>query len=217
MDLIIKLILSYLLGSISGSMLIGKLKGKDIRTMGSGNTGATNAFRTMGITFSILVLFIDVLKGYVVVQFLPSLQLIDYLKVNPKEIELLHQIICGMGVVIGHVYPIFHGFKGGKGIGTMIGVLFVLFPPFIIVGFLLWIITLVLTGYVGLSSIISIIALPICTHIYYPNGIYSYFGFFSVIVSIFIIYTHRSNIHRMIIGNENRFKKIMLFRRNSNK
>ena len=212
MELILKLLLSYLLGSVSGSMLMGKLKGIDIREMGSGNAGGTNAYRTMGAKFALGVIFIDVLKGFIAVKFVPFLQFGNMLIINRVNLELIH-IICGIGVVIGHVYPIFHGFKGGKGAGTMAGVLAAIFPLYLIIGVPIWLVVLVFSGYVGLSTMIASIALPICTYILYPNGIYSSFGFFSVMVSIFIIYTHRSNIHRMIHGNENRFEKFMIFRK----
>ena len=200
MELFIKIILSYLLGSISGSMLLGKFKGIDIRKMGSGNTGGTNAFRTMGGVFALGVFSIDVLKGFISVKLYP----IDMIELT---------ILCGISAVIGHVYPIYYGFKGGKGAGPLLGILLALFPSFLIIGLPIWLIVLILSGYVGLSTIIAGIALPICTSIFYTDGIYSQFGFFSVMVAIFISYTHRSNIHRMIEGNENQFKKIMIFRK----
>ncbi|SVE02865.1 uncharacterized protein METZ01_LOCUS455719, partial [marine metagenome] len=194
------------------SMLMGKLKGIDIRKMGSGNAGSTNAFRTMGATFALGVLFIDVLKGFIAVKFVPYLQLGGIITTNIIEISTL-QVACGTGVILGHVFPIYHSLKGGKGLGTMVGVLAVLFPMYLSIGFPIWLLVLIISGYVGLSTIIVGIALPICTHIFYSNGIDSPFGYFSVIISIFLIYTHRSNIHRMIDGNENRFENIMLFRR----
>ena len=200
MELFIKTILSYLLGSISGSILLGKLKGVDIRKMGSGNAGGTNAFRTMGGVFALGVFSIDVLKGFISVKLYP----IDMIELT---------ILCGISAVIGHVYPIYYRFKGGKGAGPLLGILLALFPAFLIIGLPIWFIVLILSGYVGLSTIIAGIALPICTSIFYNNGIYSQFGFFSVMVAIFISYTHRSNIHRMIEGNENQFKKIMIFRK----
>ena len=214
MELIVKLIISYLFGSVSGSMLIGKLNGTDIRKMGSGNAGSTNAFRTMGAAFALSVIFIDVLKGFIAVKFVPFLQLGGILTTNTIDIKLLH-IICGIGVVVGHVYPIYHGFKGGKGAGTMMGVLAVLFPTYLFIGFPTWLLVFVSSGYVGLSTIIAGIILPICTLLFYSNGIYSPFGVFSVLVAVFIIFTHRSNINRMIMGNENRFKKVMIFRKKS--
>ena len=214
MELIIKMILCYLLGSVSGSMLMGKLKGTDIRKMGSGNAGGTNAFRTMGATFALGVLCIDVLKGFIAVKFVPFLKLGGILTTNSIDIELLH-IVCGMGTVIGHVYPIYHGLKGGKGAGTMVGVLAALFPMYLIIGLPIWLMVLVFSGYVGLSTIMAGIILPISTAFYFEGGLGTPFGIFTMIISLFIIFTHRSNIRRMLDGNENRFEKAMIFRKNT--
>ena len=216
MELLIKMILCYLLGSVSGSMLVGKLSGVDIRGMGSGNAGSTNAFRTMGVGFAIGVLFIDVLKGFIAVKLVPFLKLGGIITKNTQEIDLL-LVLCGIGVMLGHVYPIYHGFKGGKGAGTMVGVLGALVPMYLSFILPIWLVVLFFSGYVGLSTMIAGIALPICTHSFYPTGIYSPFGFFSVMVSVFIFYTHRDNIHRMLNGNENRFETIMLLRKKSDK
>ena len=214
MELIVKLILSYFLGSVSGSMLMGKLKRIDIREMGSGNAGGTNAFRTMGAFFALGVVFIDVLKGFISVKFISSLQLGDILPINTINIEILH-IFCGIGAVLGHVYPIYYGFKGGKGAGTMVGVLAALFPMYLIIGLPIWLMILVFTGYVGLSTITAGIILPISTAFYYEGGLGTPFGIFTIIFSLFIIFTHRSNISRMLDGNENRFEKAMIFRKNT--
>ena len=210
MELIVKLILSYLLGSASGSMLLGKLKGTDIRKMGSGNAGGTNAFRTMGAAFALGVVCIDILKGFIAVKFIPLLKLGGILTTNSIDIELL---VCGMGVVMGHVYPIYHGLKGGKGAGTMVGVLAALFPMYLIIGLPIWLMVLVFSGYVGLSTIIAGIILPISTAFYFEGGLGTPFGIFTMIISLFIIFTHRSNIRRMLDGNENRFEKAMIFRK----
>jgi len=214
MELIVKLILCYLLGSVSGSMLMGKLKGIDIREMGSGNAGGTNAFRAMGTTFALGVLFIDVLKGFIAAIFVPLLQLGGILTTNIIDIELLH-ILCGTGVVLGHVFPIYYGFKGGKGAGTMVGVLAALFPVSLVFCFILWLIILIFTGYVGLSTIMAGIILPIFTAFNFEGGLGTPFGIFTMIISLFIIFTHRSNIQRMLNGNENRFEKAMIFRKNN--
>ena len=208
MELIIKLIISYLLGSISGSMIVGKYIGIDIRSMGSGNAGATNSFRTMGAKFAIIVLIIDILKGYIAVQFISTINLMG----TDLNSEIL-KIICGCGAVLGHVYPIFYNFKGGKGAGTMVGVLLALFPLGLIACLISWIVILVLSGYVGLSTIVAGIVLPIVTVFKYEGGVNTAFGIFSIIISIFIMFTHRSNIYRMNSGNENRFDKIMIFKK----
>lgn len=214
METIIKILLSYLLGSISGSMLIGKIKKVDIRKLGSGNAGGTNAFRTMGLVFAIGVLFIDIVKGYIAVEFIPYLNLESFFTITTNIINVKHlPIICGVGVVLGHVYPIFYRFKGGKGGGTMLGVLGSLFPTALYICLLIWLAVLILSGYVGLSTIIAGCIFPICTIIFYPDGLYSPFGVFSIVIAVFIIYTHRNNITRMFAGNENRFEKVMFFRK----
>ena len=211
MEIFIKLLLCYLLGSVSGSILLGEFKGIDIREMGSRNAGGTNAFRTQGALFAAGVLAIDILKGFISTKLISTVNLPIFFTSAVDQNLLI--ILCGVAAIIGHVYPLYHGFKGGKGAGTMAGVLLALFPTYLIIGIPIWLVVLVFSGYVGLSTIISAIALPICTSIFYNNGIYSQFGFFSVMVAIFISYTHRSNIHRMIEGNENQFKKIMIFRK----
>ena len=208
--IIFKIIISYVLGSISGSILIGKLKGIDIRKIGSGNAGGTNTFRIMGAFYAFIVLLIDGIKGYIAVT------LIAFLKIsNDNSIHFINdeylQILCGLSVVLGHVYPIFHKFKGGKGAATMIGVLVALFPLGLLICFISWLLTLIISGYVGLSTIIAGIIFPIITLILYNNETSSLFIFFSFIISIFIIFTHRDNIKRMKNGTENRFHKIMFF------
>ena len=165
MELIIKMILSYLLGSISGAMIMGKLKGVDIRVMGSGNPGSTNAFRAMGAAFALVVLCIDFLKGFIAVKFVPFLELGSIITTTKIDPELLH-IVCGIGVVLGHVYPLYYRFQGGKGLATMAGVLAALFPIYLIIGFSIWLLVLIFSGYVGLSTIIAVITFPIYTHIF---------------------------------------------------
>jgi len=204
---VIKIILiigCYLLGSISGSVILGKIKGIDIRKSGSGNAGATNAFRTVGPVFAISVLIIDVMKSYI-----PLMIIMNYMKNLPEFIL----IFCGLSAVLGHVYPIFHQFKGGKGAGTLTGIIIALFPESIIYVILIWVLILVLTGYVGLSTMLSGISLIIITYLKYPSGIFSAFGYFTIGVGFFLLFTHRSNIKRMLNGEENRFKKVMIFKK----
>ena len=212
MELIIKLILCYLLGSISGSMIAGKFKGVDIRKMGSGNAGGTNAFRTMGTQFALVVLFIDVIKGFIAVQFISILSLERFLPNSNINSEIL-SIICGCGAVLGHVYPLFYNFNGGKGAGTMMGVVLALFPKGLAICLFFWLMSLIITGYVGFSTIIAGIILPISTALYYKGGLTTTFGIFTMVISIFIIFTHRRNIIRMMDGKESRFEKAMIFRK----
>ena len=207
MQEIINIILSYLIGSISGSMVLGYLKGIDIRNMGSGNAGGTNAFRTVGASFALGVIAIDILKGIVAVLFISKISFLN-LSFNIQN-EVL-EVCCAIGAVLGHVYPIYYNFKGGKGAGTLIGIIGVLFPQCIIYALLAWFVTLVLTGYVGLGTMIAGLILSVSAYILGVSNIY--FNF-SILMSLFIIFTHRSNITRMLKGEENQFEKIMLFKR----
>ena len=208
MQTLINILLSYLIGSISGSMVLGKLKGIDIRKMGSGNAGGTNAFRTVGAIFALGVIFIDILKGVVAVLYVSQLNFISMYSLNISN-EIIH-IVCAIAAVLGHVYPIYYNFKGGKGAGTLIGIIGVLFPQCIVYALLGWLITLMFSGFVGLATMIAGLVLVITAFLFKIHYIYFYF---SILMALFIIFTHRSNIKRMIDGTENRFKKIMLFKR----
>ena len=206
LEQIIKIILSYLIGSISGSMLMGKLRGVDIRTMGSGNAGGTNAFRTQGAIFALSVIMVDIAKGFVATFYISG----DFGQGN------LLGILCGIAAVLGHVYPVYYNFKGGKGAGTLVGILIGLYPFGLLISFSVWLFVLVLTGYVGLSTILAGISFPMV--IYAENwmgGLNSTIGSFSIIMALFLIFTHRSNIGRMLQGNENRFEKVMVFKKKS--
>ena len=210
MQIIINIILSYLLGSISGSMILGKIKGVDIRTMGSGNAGGTNAFRSIGPLFALGVVIIDIAKGIISVVFISSLAFYSYI---PTGFSETIQVLCGVAAVIGHVYPLYYNFKGGKGAGTLIGVVGVLFPESIVYALCSWIFILVTTGFVGLGTIIASIVLVIVTYFSYPGGLGSPFGIVSILMALFIVFTHRSNIQRMLKGTENQFKKAMIFKK----
>lgn len=204
MIIFLLIVACYLLGSISGSVVLGKIKGVDIRESGSGNAGATNAFRTVGPIFAIFVLIVDVMKSYIPLVVIP-------LYIEP--ISDLALILCGLSAVLGHVYPIFHNFKGGKGAGTLVGIVIALFPESVLYILLIWILILILTGYVGLSTVLAGISLIIITYFKYSAGIFSPFGYFTLAVGLFLIFTHRSNIERMIQGNENRFEKVMVIKK----
>ena len=204
MQLVLLIILSYLFGSISGSLLLGKFKNIDIREMGSGNAGGTNALRSVGPLFALGTIIIDILKGYI-----PVMLFSGYVNNNVA----LAQIFFGIAAVLGHVYPIFYKFKGGKGAGTLIGVVLAIFPYSIPFVFFTWLSILIFTGFVGLSTMCAGVSLIIVTYLKYPETLFSLFGYFTIGVGLFLFYTHRGNIKRMINGNENRFKKVMLFRK----
>ena len=192
--ILVYVLLSYLLGSVSGSLLMGKIWNVDIRNMGSGNAGGTNALRSVGITFAILTFIIDLFKGA-----LPA-----YLSQHNQELMLL----CGFSAMIGHVYPIFYNFRGGKGAGTLLGVLIIANPSSAIFIVSIWIIMVLITGFVGLSTITACAVLFLYSLCYDIS-----FIIFSMTSFIFIVFTHRSNIKRMLSGEENQFKKVMIFKR----
>ncbi len=194
--ILLYLFISYLIGSLSGSLILGKLWKVDIREMGSGNAGGTNALRSVGVGFGILTFLIDLTKGII-----PPL-------IVSGNLNLM--LCCGIMSVLGHVYPIFYNFKGGKGAGTLLGVLCVVLPDSVPYILLVWFLVVVLTGYVGLSTIIAIFTiLPYSIINASINHIV-----FSFTIFLFIIYTHRDNIIRMINGVENQFTRVMIFSRN---
>ena len=207
MGLLIKLLLSYLLGSVLGSLLLGRLRGVDVRQHGSGNAGATNALRVLGRGMAVAVLAIDAGKGIVAVTLIPALPF------GPGPELSWVPILCAFAVVLGHVYPVFHGFKGGKGAATLIGVVLGLMPMGAAWVFATWLLVLVLTGYVGLATLCAAVVAPIYVAAVVPDGLASPLGAFALIMGAFVFYTHRENIRRLLGGNENRFERVMLLRR----
>ena len=203
------IIISYLLGSISGSIFLGKFKGIDVRKVGSGNAGATNALRTGGKTFAFFVFFIDVAKGLIIILILKFIKL-DY---HPLDIEEF-QIYAGIAAVIGHVYPIFYGFKGGKGAATLIAVITLLYPETFLILLLSWLLIIIFTGYVGLATIVSGFIFMCISLLDTTNWIvWDHQAKFSIFVFLFLAFTHKDNINRMFKGEENQFKKIMIFKK----
>ena len=190
---------SYVIGSISGSLLLGKLWNIDIRNFGSKSAGGTNALRTVGFIFALLTFLIDLSKGLI-----PT-YLIGYYS-DYNEIEMM---VGGFAAILGHVYPIFHGFNGGKGAATLLGTLIILNPLSLAYILPTWIVVLVLSGFVGLSTVLAALALLI----YSVTKLNINFQIFSFLVFLFILFTHRKNIQRMIQKSENRFTKIMIFKR----
>ncbi len=212
LELGVKFLISYFIGSLMGAMIVGRLRGGvDIRTMGSGNAGGTNALRTQGLLFALSVVVIDVGKGVIGAGVVPGLEL-PWVPTDPEISRVWLTVCCAAAAVIGHVWPIYHDFSGGKGAATFIGTLVVLGPTLIIEVLLVWLIVVALTGYVGLASMTAAISLPLwlgITRLPDDQPLFIY----SVAIAMFIIYCHRSNIQRMRNGVENRYTKLMLFRR----
>ena len=212
-QLILLLLLSYITGSFPTSIIMGKIvKGIDIREHGSGNAGGTNVFRVLGWKPALVVVIIDIFKGW-----LPTAIYATMLFQNQPINDVgVIQILCGFAAVLGHTYTIFAGFRGGKGIGTLAGMLIALFPIAFPLCLLAFVITLILTGYVSLSSILATVALPIIILILPILGIQQdqlSLLIFALLVPFFTIFTHRSNIVRLREGTENRFEKAMIFKK----
>jgi glycerol-3-phosphate acyltransferase PlsY len=199
--LLFTLLISYLLGSLSGSLLLGRFRGVDIRTQGSGNAGGTNAFRTQGWRFALGVVLIDVGKGALAAWL--TLRMLDG---NPHW-GVYAAIIAA---VIGHVWPIFHGFRGGKGLATLLGGLLVAWPLSVAVMLAVWLLALTLTGYVGLASILSGFSLIASA---LAGGDATTQLPFAMLAALTILYTHRSNLARLRAGCEHRFERARLFAR----
>jgi acyl phosphate:glycerol-3-phosphate acyltransferase len=209
LELGVKMLIAYLLGALLGSLILGRLRGIDIRSMGSGNAGATNALRTQGKLFAILVLLIDIAKGVIVVRWLPA-AVLPGAGIDPELPREWLTLACGLAVIVGHVYPVWFSFRGGKGAATMVGVVGALELRLLVPVLLCWFVVLLLTGYVSLATMLAGVALVVAVHVLEPNDLPLLI--FCWLVTTFVIYTHRSNIGRMRTGTENRVRRLWLFR-----
>jgi len=194
---IIFLVLAYLIGSFPSAVWVGKtFYNKDVREYGSGNAGATNTFRVLGKKAGIPVLLMDVFKGWFAV-YLASM----------TDGNTISQLSFGITAVIGHLFPIYTGFRGGKGIATLLGFMIGMEP--IASGFcaLIFLISFLTSKYVSLSSIIASIAFPLVIFLYhYKNPPDESLITFSIFVPILALITHQKNIERLIRGEENKAK-----------
>ena len=211
-ELGIKFLLSYFIGSIMGSMVMGKLcGGVDIRTMGSGNPGGTNALRTQGGLFALGVVVIDVGKGLIAAGIIPGIEL----PIVGTDLEISRTWLtlnCAAASVIGHVWPMWHKFHGGKGASTLVGTLIILTPGLIACLLLVWLWVLVLSGYVGLATMIASLSAPVYLAVMRLPSDQPLF-IYCAVFALYIVFTHRSNIRRMMDGAELRNSRLMFFRR----
>ncbi len=208
-ELIVKALLAYLLGSLVGSLLIGKLRGVDIRTMGSGNAGATNMLRTQGKAAAIAVLLVDVGKGWVATGVLAPLTIPGIPPAQPGMRALL-VTVCGLAVILGHVYPLWYGFRGGKGVATFLGAVLGINAGLVLVMGLTWLVVVVIFGFVGLASMVGAGAVAAAIAARYSSERAPLLAF-GILAALLIVYTHRANIGRMLAGSESRAKRLWLF------
>lgn len=199
------LLLAYLLGALSGSLLLGRLRDVDIRQHGSGNAGGTNALRTLGWRFALQVAAFDVGKGALAVWLALRLAPADAM-VTP---DVLAYGAAGAAVA-GHVWPLWHGFRGGKGAATAVGALLLLWPLSVPLLVAVWLLVLGLTGYVGLATVLAAASLPLWGWLLGIDGTRM---LFAIGVALFLAFTHRANLQRLWRGNESRFERARLLHR----
>jgi glycerol-3-phosphate acyltransferase PlsY len=215
LQVLILLGISFLIGSFPTSILAGKLGRQiDIREYGSGNAGATNTFRVLGWKAGVVVALIDVGKGFITAFFIPQVRILPELLGTYGGSQELLGILCIGAAVLGHMFPPFAGFKGGKGVGTGAGGIFGLVPVAASCCLAVFILTLLLTGFVSLSSILAALTLPIASTIIQlvVNGEVDLLWLLvSSAIAGMIIVMHRSNIRRLMSGKENRAEKLWLF------
>jgi glycerol-3-phosphate acyltransferase PlsY len=192
---------AYLLGSIPSAVWFGKLfYGIDVREHGSGNAGATNTLRVLGNKPGFIVLSIDLLKGFL------AANLVVFLKDLEPDTNtyLLYQIAFGALAVIGHVFPVFAQFKGGKGIATLLGITIALNGMLALICAALFVVIVYITRYISVGSMLSAIASPFIAFGLYHAELNA-LVYFCAIVALLVVYTHRANIKRLTNGNENKF------------
>ncbi len=209
LDLVLIPLAGYLLGSISGSLVLGRFRGLDIRAMGSGNAGGTNALRSVGWKFALAVVVIDLGKGAIAAGLLPMFG--TWLSPSPAPTVTLGAL-AGFACVIGHVWPLYFRFRGGKGAGTAVGAIAVLAPWCILPLLLVWSVVLVGTGYVGLATVLAGLSLVPAMWLLGPDPLPPALGALAIGLAILLVFTHRSNLVRLKEGTENRFDKVRLLK-----
>lgn len=216
-NMVIVVLLSYAIGSIPTAIILSKWRhGFDIRTKGSGNAGSTNVFRVLGWKSGVFVMAIDLVKGLVATSVISRLfwdPTLPFYNHTPFDDFTIIQMICGAAAIVGHVWTIFAGFKGGKGIATAAGMLLGLTPTEFIVSVLVFFIFFFAFRYVSLGSIMAAIAFPLTLIIRYnllSDEIHSYktLVFFSIGIALFLIYSHRANIKRLLAGTEKKITSL---------
>lgn len=195
------LFIAYIFGSLPSAVLIGKrFYNIDVREYGSGNAGATNTFRVLGKKAGTVVLVMDVLKGFLAVKLAYVVGDYRVLSESPEFID--YELALGVCALLGHIFPLFAGFRGGKGVATMLGLLIAIHWQAALVCVLVFLIVLLLSGYVSLGSMVAGLFFPIIIMVFYSTN--SSINIFSVVVAILILVTHQRNIERLLAGEESR-------------
>ncbi len=221
MELLLILLVAYLLGSIPSAVIVSKVFfGFDIRQRGSGNMGSTNTFRVLGWKAGVVVQVMDIAKGVAAVLF--AVKVFNGLLPFPNptwfEDVTVVKVMAGFAAVLGHIWTAFAGFKGGKGINTALGMMIAIAPIELAVAAGMFLLVILLSGYVSLGSIIAAITLPTTMVVRYNIFNVEIDGYDTLIIctialAALVVYTHRANIRRLLQGRENRFNRLRLFRR----
>jgi len=202
------IILAYLIGSISNAVWISRrFFHIDIREYGSGNAGATNTFRVLGPRAGTVVMILDMLKGVIAVELV---HLIPYYNQPEHAAQMMNfQLALGLAAVMGHIFPIWADFRGGKGVATLFGMVLAIQPVVALCCVGVFVLVLFLTRYVSLSSILAAIAFPLLILFIFKSGAFVY-RLFAIVIALLVIFTHQKNIQRLLHGRENR---VSLFRK----
>jgi glycerol-3-phosphate acyltransferase PlsY len=216
-------VLSYLVGSVPTSIIVAKkVRGIDIRQFGSGNAGGTNVIRVLGWKAGVFVILMDMAKGLVSTMLIARMMFgtFPFANATPFDDFTLVQIIAGCSAILGHIWTVFAGFRGGKGIATAGGMLIGIAPIEVAVSFGVFALVFLFTHYVSLGSLSAAVAFPLT--MYFRENIfqvdiegYRTLIYFSIGISLLIVYTHRKNIARLLSGTENRIQTIRLFKKSS--
>ena len=201
--LLLVIALAYLIGSIATAVWAGKIFHKvDVREHGSGNAGATNVIRVLGWKTGLPVLLVDVMKGWVAAMLPVFLNMAD----QGSAMLTNYQIVAGLATVAGHIYPVFAGFRGGKGVATIFGVLLAIHPLVTISCFGVFLCIVLISGYVSVGSMTAGISFPILLFLFFDTPSV-YLKIFSVVVALALLFTHRKNIGRLLKGEESKLIK----------
>ncbi len=196
------IIIAYLLGSIPSAVWIGKkYYGVDIREHGSHNAGTTNMLRVLGKRAALPVFALDFLKGFVAVTLIELLKYDEHV----NDVWLINlKIIAVFAAVIGHIFPIFAGFRGGKGVATLVGAITGIYPPVVLLSFGIWFVVLLISHYVSLASMVAGCCFPILTLLFPKVNESIPFVLFSFVIAALLLFTHRKNIQRLRAGTESK-------------
>ena len=209
LELGLKVLVAYLLGSIVGALAIGQLRGVDIRTMGSGNAGGTNALRTQGLGFAAGTVVIDIGKGWVAAGWLPVLA-IPGVAADPVLGRDWLAVCCAAAAVAGHVWPLWHEFRGGKGGATLAGVLLALAPLLLAIAAGAWLLVVMLGGFVAFGTVAAAVSVPIAVLAIAPESVPMLS--LGVAIAALVAWAHRGNLARIRAGTEPHADRIWLLR-----